>query len=260
MFYELSGLGAVVITPQMIQAQALKMYGTTSPSNTQKTNAYNALKVAQQSGDLTSEGQQAWQEREKAKAKRRKVFHNVTEGVAKVGLAPSRAAFITLVRLNVLGLAKKIIQANAKNPGKIRDFWEGFGGKYSSLIKTANAGKNKPLIKLNGLGEAVTAATAGAAAASSTPILVAIVKLFKSLGINAKDVEGAVKTAKSAIKSGDSSAKDVTVTVTPAKAKTGEWTIEEITDGEISPLMDNVKKYAPLAVLAAGALYFIGKK
>jgi hypothetical protein len=64
--------------------------------------------------------------------------------VAKIGIAPARAAFIGLVKINNLKLAKRLAQAYQSSPqaGKdIRDMWEKkFKGNWSTLRQAINQG------------------------------------------------------------------------------------------------------------------------
>lgn len=127
----------------------------------------------------------------KIKAKIQKVAQNkVVKQVAKVGLAPARGAFLALVRLNGLGIAKKLIQAYKINPSKIDNFWKSLSGNPTELRKIVEQGSKQ---KISGLGVAleVTIATA-------TPIIVKLTSLLKSMGI--ADPKGLlVKGAKAGI-------------------------------------------------------------
>lgn len=106
--------------------------------------------------------------------------------VLKVAAAPARGAFLTLVRLNIFGLANKIKQLWKNKPASLRNFWEGKGGRIDALVKAAEAAGKKKAAKVS--GEPVTT-TAIITAAS--PILVAIIALFKKEGINTADIEAA---------------------------------------------------------------------
>ena len=116
----------------------------------------------------------------------------------KFALAPARGSFLLLVRLNFLGLAKKLSMAIQKNPNAVMRWWNKLGGDYSKLEKAVRIGKDKPIFKkksgkigdvlndneINELAESSLAGVSIAAAISSaTPIIVSLSKLFKSLGI-----------------------------------------------------------------------------
>ena len=80
--------------------------------------------------------------------------------VKNIALAPARAAFLALVRLNVWGLAKLFsiklffvsdaVTATQSPPNmwwdlgaKMRNGWYNLGGKWGSFVNAVNAGKNK---------------------------------------------------------------------------------------------------------------------
>lgn len=129
---------------------------------------------------------------QKAKATIKKVAQSkVVKQVAKVGLAPARAAFLALVRLNGLGIAKKLVQAYKINPAKIDNFWKSLSGNPTELRKVVEQGSKQ---KISGLGVALEATIA-----TATPIIVKLTSILKSLGI--QDPKGLiVKGAKAGIK------------------------------------------------------------
>lgn len=59
--------------------------------------------------------------------------------IKKVSLALPRNAFLLLVRLNPFKIGSKMKQANSISPSKTREWWEKFGGSYSSLVKAINS-------------------------------------------------------------------------------------------------------------------------
>lgn len=106
----------------------------------------------------------------------------VFKGVKKVGLAPSRNAFLLLVKENVFALAGRLSFAD---PSKRAKFWESFGGNVNKLNTAISQGKKKRAIlgkkqfgKISGIGETSTVATALAAAA---PILAVVAKLLSGM-------------------------------------------------------------------------------
>jgi hypothetical protein len=129
---------------------------------------------------------------QKAKAVVKKVAQSkVVKQVAKVGLAPARGAFLALVRVNGLGIAKKLVQAYKINPAKIDNFWKGLSGNPAELRKVVEQGSKQ---KISGLGVALETIIA-----TATPIVVKLTSLLKSLGI--QDPKGLiVKGAKAGIK------------------------------------------------------------
>jgi len=107
----------------------------------------------------------------------------IRKRVAKIGLAPSRAAFLALVDLNVLKLATKLARAWNKPTGKekIKSFWAKFKGDEDKL-KNAIAKGSKQQIAYVGIATEVIIAT-------SLPIIVALIPLIKSLGANGDKTE-----------------------------------------------------------------------
>jgi hypothetical protein len=116
--------------------------------------------------------------------------------LATIPLAPSRTAFLGLVRLNALKLANKIVEAETKSPGKVQSLWKKLGGDWNVLKNTVNAGSKAG--KLSGLGDP----TVATAIASATPILVAVTKLLKELNIaSGKELEQGVEQGKADLES-----------------------------------------------------------
>ena len=111
---------------------------------------------------------------------------NIVKGVKKIGLVVPRKAFLSLVFLNVRGLAKRLSRLA---PAKLEKLWVNtFGGKLSSIKKAIEKGKNKKALfgqgkkvkQIKGIGYAVytsdettihgigAGAAAGAAAAAGS--------------------------------------------------------------------------------------------
>ena len=101
--------------------------------------------------------------------------------LATIPLAPSRTAFLGLVRLNALKLADKLIEAENKKPGSVQELWKKMGGDWNVLKNTINAGAKAG--KLSGVGAVDVAAVLAAA----TPIVVAVTGLLVKLGIRKKE-------------------------------------------------------------------------
>jgi len=101
----------------------------------------------------------------------------VGKGLKKIGLAPNRAAFLGLVRLNVKGLATKLQKSNQ---AKLKKTWEKIGGSYSKLMQTVNAGaKRKSLGGTEGMEIGVIPPAVASALALAAPIIAILAKLFK---------------------------------------------------------------------------------
>lgn len=116
---------------------------------------------------------------------------SVTSGAKKVYLAPYRGAFLGLVAINVKNLARKLKEANERDPARIKQFWEKWGGDYNQLVKTFNDGAKKKMIGYVPLdeyynnprheyigAEPVSTATL---IATSAPVVIAVVKLLKEV-------------------------------------------------------------------------------
>lgn len=138
--------------------------------------------------------------KEKRKARREKLFHVFKA----VNLAPSRAAFLLLVRTNVFKLANRMAKAWIHDPTALKKMWKKFGGnpdKLKEAIKKGSHKKPELASKVNGIGamssppsvdemeglevsggmgyiEGIGSATAIAAAiAAATPIVIAVIKI-----------------------------------------------------------------------------------
>ena len=108
--------------------------------------------------------------------------------VKKIALAPTRGAFLTLVKLNIFKLADKLAKVYGKNKNAVLSLWLRFGGQPDKLIKAINTKKTR----IASIGDlAGIAAIIGAAA----PILVAVIQLFKKENVPANDIETATKEA-----------------------------------------------------------------
>lgn len=106
--------------------------------------------------------------------------------VMKVGAAPSRNAFLLLVKLNVFGLANKLTAAYKKSADKVNRFWSSAGGNPDTLYRTVQQGSKKKRI----LGSvAIGVPQAAAAVAAATPLLVKIAEILKSIGIDPQDIK-----------------------------------------------------------------------
>ena len=115
------------------------------------------------------------------------------EKAKQVILAPARAPFLMLVKLNVRGLAHKLQRALAKAPDKVKATWTKLGGDFSKLQDAINKGKdNKPFLgekPVNGIG-VVGAAAVAAALTAAAPVIAAVGATLKSIGITGDKTEG----------------------------------------------------------------------
>jgi hypothetical protein len=108
----------------------------------------------------------------------------------KILLAPSRAAFFLLMKINFLQLRTKLREAWVKDKAKVeKGVVNKFGFKRENFLKELN---RKESSQLSALG--VDPAT-GTAVAQATPIITQVIAVLKSIGVAA----GAIATAKSAL-------------------------------------------------------------
>lgn len=122
---------------------------------------------------------------------------------AIVGAAASRAAFDALLLLNVHGLATKMQEALNKNSAKVESLWYKFGGDFNKLKTNVakGAAKKRILGVPSGIDQndntvspdysnkiGFDPVTVSAAITAATPIVVAVIALFKQLNINSNDV------------------------------------------------------------------------
>jgi hypothetical protein len=131
--------------------------------------------------------------RAQKKERRKKILQKVRKGgklIMKVGMIPTRGAFISAVSLNLFNLATRLTQLQAKNPNAVTKFWENFGGDMKKLNKAILKGlsvkRKKAEKKAKRKGSEVSgdseigSVTAGAVIAIALPIVTAVLKLFSS--------------------------------------------------------------------------------
>jgi hypothetical protein len=137
--------------------------------------------------------------RAKRKAEGRGFFRKIGRGIAKIALTPVRAAYTSLIGLNLKGMAKRLNEAIAKDPEKVKQMWTvKFKGNWKSLLKAVARGSKKGKkftpAQVAGIGatigEPVTFTTVLAAAA---PVVIAMAGLIKEiLGKGDKDEDAEV--------------------------------------------------------------------
>lgn len=95
----------------------------------------------------------------------------------RVGATPARAAFLTLVRLNVVKMADRLADAYRLQPVKVKDLWvKGYGGQWDKLKAAINQGTRGA--KIN--GKVDTAAVIGIIAAA-LPVLAGVISIVKNI-------------------------------------------------------------------------------
>lgn len=122
----------------------------------------------------------------------KKIGKKAGQIIKKGSLAGPRNAFLLLVKLNLFGLAKRLLRARNTDRAKYEKFWKNLGGRVSALDTAVTVGKKKVApkykkglsglndyqVNISGLGDPVTLSL-GAAVALATPILILVAKLFK---------------------------------------------------------------------------------
>jgi len=209
-----------------------------------------------------------------AKAIKQISIKNVKNLALKVGLAPSRNAFLGLVSVNALGLAKKIAKGILKDRSKVERLWRDLGGDFKALLRAVNNRQSE--FKVSGYGSIGDPAT-GTAAAAAAPVLAAVLKLLKEMGIDTKDLAGSVSklAQKEAVKLIENKGKDIIQNGFKSVLKTKEdgTPVVEMTPTGEAPVFENqnttlpatgteAKKNNTLLIVggAAVALYFLTKK
>lgn len=121
--------------------------------------------------------------KEQKKAGRKRVFKKV----AKVAVAPARAALLTAAKLNLLKLSTKIARAwKAGGKNDITKWWTGVGGNMDALKKAVNQGAKDTIS-----GDKMGAATVAATVAAATPLIVALVPILKKFKAAGSEQEAA---------------------------------------------------------------------
>jgi hypothetical protein len=117
------------------------------------------------------------------------------KGVVRVAATPTRNAFLLLVKINFANLAKKLDAANRRNPSALANFWGKFGGRIDALVKAINKGRGKR--RILGLNEnpdlPLIGVAPAAAAAAAAPIVAAVVKFLKDVGIKPEELVAVAK-------------------------------------------------------------------
>jgi hypothetical protein len=152
--------------------------------------------------EITGRKERKARRKEKREARReRRKAGDKPKRVAQVALAPSRGAFLGLIALNFRGLATRLNKAISKDSKGVQTLWNKLGGDFSKLKKAVEKSKDKkPLFGSKGVnGLSFTeefigaidnefigvepATTAATAAATASPILLAVKKFLEKIKI-----------------------------------------------------------------------------
>ena len=267
--YSISGIGAT--KAQKAAVKAAKQAKKAAPKGAAKTQAKAAVKAAKKAAGTTL-GQK---------------LKKGAKIVLKVAAAPTRNAFLLLVKINFANLAVKLAKAYEKHPTKVKEFWESAGGQINALKKQFDKGKTKKRIlgfnECNchkSIGIVDPASQAAAASAIASPLIVKAVEMLKKLGIDPKELvqigkeklnEKAQQLVKQALVP---KAQDEAETIATAEIATGEelgpvpsqsqavispTTAESIKETTTTTASNNLNKFLPW-VAAGAVIYFIYKK
>lgn len=126
----------------------------------------------------------------KTKAEKKERRKKVFKKVAKVGLAPARAAFLAIVNLNALKIATKLAKLYKADQQKLINFWTKLGGKMEALKKGIEKGSKSVLSGTGEMGFAIETAIA-----TATPIIIAITKILKDMKVTSPTEEAELDKA-----------------------------------------------------------------
>jgi hypothetical protein len=189
-------------------------------------------------------------------------FKKLVGKIKKVGLAPNRAAFLLLVKLNIKNLARKLQKANQT---KLKKAWEKLGGDFGKLQSAAAKGsKHKAIGGEEGqeIGIVITAATAGALASAAT-IIAALAGLLKKKAPGETTLPGEESTTSSLLNTFDTlKTAAIDAGVLPSKLSEADKTAEEITEGktEVADKESGFGSPLMLGAIAVGAILLLKKK
>lgn len=116
----------------------------------------------------------------KTKEQRKENRQKLKDKFKNVGLAIPRGAFLTLVSINFLKLAKRMLKAWSQDKAGMENMWKGLGG---DTLKLKSAIEHGAKTQVSGIGLAALA-SAAALAATATPILIKVADYLKSKNIS----------------------------------------------------------------------------
>lgn len=114
------------------------------------------------------------------------LFKNVKNAVLVVAAAPARAAFLTIVSLNILKTAEKLRIAEKKHPADLQKWWQNLGGNYAKLLEVIDKGMTR-----KNVGQVGEVLTLSAIIAAASPVVIALVEFLKSHKIDHSELQGA---------------------------------------------------------------------
>ena len=185
--YQKNGNFTHVFNTYEYQGQTLPIDTCIKPFNRETNHKINASMNVTMLGEpeeingrreRRQERRQARQERRQERREERKA--SGSKPFRRVALAPGRGAFLLLVNLNVRNIAKRLAKAPSD---KVSDFWKRLGGKPEKLNAAISNGAKKPrILGFDEISEQIgEPGTAAAAITAAAPVLLALVKFFKTI-------------------------------------------------------------------------------
>lgn len=195
-----------------------------------------------------------------------KAASDIRELALKVTLAPTRNAFLLLVKANVFGLAVKLARAwNAGERSKIEGMWiNNFGGAGSSLqkaikdgVKSYNYYNNRQEKTISGARIGVEPVTTTAAAGvtagqivAALPVLVPILELLKVDKKTINDIQKGVQV----VQTGQQTYQQIKTAETPANYyQAGQTAIQYFSPDESAELTEVVNSALGAVITTAAA-------
>lgn len=178
--------------------------------------------------------------------------------VAKIAMAPARAAFLEAIKLNILQLATKLLKIYKSHPSEVDNFWDKFGGEHDKLRRAVEQGSKQK----------IGAIALAAGVASALPIVLKAIDMFKKFGLQTPDDDKSAASFSDAAQS--KLEQDPTVEKAKATLPEGEKTGKIVNDPDVkatddngnpikTPFYKNPKIIIP-AVIGVGLLAFGGYK
>jgi len=192
-------------------------------------------------------------------------FKKIGKGLKKIGLAPNRAAFLGLVRLNVKGLASKLQKANQ---AKLKKTWEKIGGDFGKLQSAYNTGaKKKALGGIAGMETpiaAVALASIAGALALAAPVIAVIAKLFRKREPGEPLIPSEENAAESLMQTFDTlKTAGIDAGIIPEKFRSADQFAEDVAEGK-AEVSDSDEGFSigkmGLPLIGVAALAFIALK
>ena len=184
---------------------------------------------------------------------------NAAGNVAKAGFTVSfftmRTAFLGLVNVNSAGLAEVLERAIRKDTGKIKNFWQDWGGNYNTLVEAVNKGiragqPGRP----TPISIGITLAAAGAVV---TPMLASLALVINAIKGSSQADKDAVKNAEAG---GTAAGQNAAATGTLPAGTTPVITLPASASASALPSSNLPLIIGGIAVLGLGAFLIMKKK